>query len=82
MVDLFRCAFPLLLMTLIKLLSRVLAVVVGRSARIWWSRQTDYKHDIPRNIMVDLFRCAFPPLLMTLMINQAAVASVGGGGGA
>jgi hypothetical protein len=32
--------------------------------------------------MVDLFRCAFPPLLMTLMINQAAVASVGGGGGA
>jgi hypothetical protein len=38
MVDLFRCAFPPLLMTLIKPLSRVLAVVVGRSARIWWQR--------------------------------------------
>jgi hypothetical protein len=76
MVDLFRCAFPLLLMTLIKLLSRVLAVVVGRSARIWWSRQTDYKHDIPRNIMVDLFRCAFPPLLMTLIKPLSRVLTV------
>ncbi len=38
LIYLFRCAFPPLLMTLIKPLSRVLAVVVGRSARIWWQR--------------------------------------------
>jgi hypothetical protein len=67
-------------MTLIKPLSRVLAVVVGRSARIWWQRlpkpQTDYKHDIPRNIMVDFLRCAFPPLLMTLMKPLSRVLAV------
>jgi hypothetical protein len=76
LIDFPRCAFPPLLMTLMKPLSRVLAVVVGRSARIWWQRQTDYKHDIPRNIMVDLFRCAFPPLLMTLMKPLSRVLAV------
>jgi hypothetical protein len=43
MVDLFRCAFPPLLMTLIKPLSRVLTVVVGRSVRIWWQRLSSPK---------------------------------------
>jgi hypothetical protein len=79
MVDFLRCAFPPLLMTLMKLLLRVLAVVVGRSASIWWQRLSSpngLKHDIPGNIMVDFLRCAFPPLLMTLIKPLSRVLAV------